>query len=190
MMNMPKTSVPFTPAKEHLHLRTLTHCNLHKLEATCSAIIRYYEEMKGMSTENAYQLLRKKCIKFRTDKDKPYWLFKRPLRMTNRCVVMLRTILLYNQHLFQRMRDGLSERVTQRLDISPEATVQQKRGQVEATLVSLSVINRLTKDKDDSPMTDILTVHVIEDFMAGFSAENVQPSAHTIRNYGLVLKVS
>ena len=65
-----------------------------------------------------------------------------------------------------------------------------KRGQVEAPLVKLSVINGLTKNKDDSPMTDILTVHVIEAFMAGFTPKGVEPSAHTNRNYGLVLKAS
>ena len=39
-------------------------------------------------------------------------------------------------------------------------------------------------------MTDILTVHVNGAFMAGLSPKGVEPAAHTIRNYGLVLKAS
>ena len=50
-----------------------------------------------------------------------------------------------------------------------------KRGQVEAPLVTPSVINRLTKDKDDSPMTDILIVHVNEAFMAVLSPKGIEP---------------
>ena len=68
-----KTICPIYPGKGTLVKKHIsTHCKLHKLEATCSPIIWYYDEMKSMSTGDAYQFLRKKCIKFRTDKDKLY----------------------------------------------------------------------------------------------------------------------
>ena len=38
-------------------------------------------------------------------------------------------------------------------------------------------------------MTNILTVHEKEALMVGLSPMGVEPSAHTIQNYGLVLKV-
>ena len=88
------------------------------------------------------------------------------------------------------MRDGLYEQKTSRLEISPNrGNCTTKRRQVEAPLVTLSLINCLTKNQDDSPMTDILAVHVNGAFMPGLSPKGVEPSAHTTRNYGLVLKV-
>ena len=62
MMKMPKDICPIYPGKGTLVIKHISiHCKLHKLEATCSPITRYYEEMKSMSTGDAYQFLGKKA---------------------------------------------------------------------------------------------------------------------------------
>ena len=69
---------PIYPGKGTLAMKHIsTHCKLHKMEATRSPIIRYYEEIKSMSTGDAYQFLRTKSIKFRTDKRQTLLVFQK-----------------------------------------------------------------------------------------------------------------